>query len=307
MTTHEIKMKKGQTRLVQPANWFDYLNVVLMIVMMVIMIYPLWYCLVGSLNEGTDYLRGGVYLWPRKLTFANYEAIFYDDSIISAFKITVLKCVVGTVTSLLFTSIVAYGLSYPGLRFKNFYIALIMFTMFFGGGLIPYFLLIKDIGLYNSFWVYILPSLFSVWNMIIIQSFMRDLPQALFESARIDGAREYRIFFQIVIPLSKPVLAAIALFTFVGHWNSYFDSMMYTSAPELQTIQLFLKKVITDPAFSNSVGAATVAAVPDQAHKITPRTIKLATMMVTALPVIAIYPFLQKHFVKGIMIGAVKG
>ncbi|MEG0766413.1 MAG: carbohydrate ABC transporter permease, partial [Clostridia bacterium] len=173
--------------------------------------------------------------------------------------------------------------------------------------LIPYFLLIKDIGLYNSFWVYILPSLFSVWNMIILQSFMRELPAPLFESARIDGAREYRIFFQIVIPLCKPVLAAIALFTFVGHWNSYFDSMMYTSSQSLQTIQLFLKKVITDPSFSNSVGSAASATMPDQAYKITPRTIKLATMMVTALPVIAVYPFLQKYFVKGVMIGAVKG
>ncbi|MEF9880591.1 MAG: carbohydrate ABC transporter permease, partial [Clostridia bacterium] len=148
---------------------------------------------------------------------------------------------------------------------------------------------------------------FSVWNMIIIQSFMRDLPQALFESARIDGAREYRIFFQIVIPLCQPVLAAIALFTFVGHWNAYFDSMMYTSSQNLQTIQLFLKKVITDPSFSTSVGASAAATMPDQAYKVTPHTIKLATMMVTALPVIAVYPFLQKYFVKGVTIGAVKG
>lgn len=184
---------------------------------------------------------------------------------------------------------------------------MIMFTMFFGGGLIPYFLLMRDLGLYDTFWVYIIPSLFSVWNMIIIQSFMRDLPQALFESARIDGAREYRIFFQLVLPLSKPVLAAIALFTCVGHWNSYFDSMMYTASDSLQTIQLFLKKVITDPAFSNSVGGQAAANIPDQAYKITPRTVKLATMMVTAMPIVAIYPFLQKYFVKGIMIGAVKG
>lgn len=300
------KRKIGQ-HTVQPKNWFDYFNVVFMLAMMFVMIYPLWYCAAGSLNEGQDYLRGGVFFWPRKFTLANYEAIFFDSSILNAFRVTATKCVVGTVTSLLYTSLVAYGMCYPKMRFKNFYIAFIMFTMFFGGGLIPYFLLIKSIGLYDSFWVYIIPSLFSVWNMIIIQSFMRELPVALFESARIDGAREYTIFFRIVLPLSKPVLAAIALFTFVGHWNAYFDSMMYTSSLHLQTIQLFLKKVITDPAFSASVGSSVAATIPDQAYKITPRTIKLATMMVTAFPVICVYPFLQKYFVKGMMIGAVKG
>lgn len=301
------KKVKGSSGMVQSANWFDYLNVFLMLCMMFIMVYPLWYCAVGSFSEGQDYMRGGVFFWPRQFTLANYKVIFYDNQIIDAFKVTVAKCAVGTVTSLLYTSIVAYGMTYPNLRFKNFYIVIIMFTMFFGGGMIPYFLLMRDLRLYDTFWVYIFPSLFSVWNMIIIQSFMRDLPQALFESARIDGAREYRIFFQLVLPLSKPVLAAIALFTCVGHWNSYFDSMMYTASDSLQTIQLFLKKVITDPAFSNSVGNQAASNIPDQAYKITPRTVKMATMMVTAMPIVAIYPFLQKYFVKGIMIGAVKG
>lgn len=301
------KVKATKSGMVQPVSAFDVVNVLIMIVMMFVMIYPLWYCAVGSFSEGQDYIRGGVYFWPRKFTLANYTAIFYDNTIVNAFQVTVLKCVIGTVTSLLFTSIVSYGMIYPKLKFKNFYIAVIMFTMFFGGGLIPYFLLIQQIGLYDSFWVYIIPSLFSVWNMVIIQSFMRELPQALFESARIDGAREYRIFFQLVIPLSKPVLAAIALFTFVGHWNGYFDSMMYTSSQSLQTIQLFLKKVITDPAFSKSVGSQAAATIPDQAYKITPRTVKMATMIVTALPVVMVYPFLQKYFVQGIMIGAVKG
>jgi putative aldouronate transport system permease protein len=179
--------------------------------------------------------------------------------------------------------------------------------MFFSGGLIPYFVLIRDIKLYNTFWVYIIPSLFSVWNMIIIQSFIRELPQALTEAAKIDGYGEYAILFRIIIPLSGPVLAAIALFTVVGHWNSYFDSMMLTSSPALQTIQYYLKKVITDPSMSSGMGRQAAQQLPESAMRITPQTIKLAAMAVTALPVMAIYPFMQKHFVKGMMIGSIKG
>lgn len=278
-----------------------------MLGMIFIMLYPMWFCIAGAFSDGQDYMRGGVYFWPRKVTFANIRALFFEPVILDAFKITVLKSLVGTVTSLLFTTIVAYGITRRNLRFKKFYIAYIMFTMFFGGGMIPYFVLIKDLRLYNNFLVYIIPSLYSVWNMIIIQSFIRELPASLIEAAKIDGYGEYLILFKIVIPLSMPVLAAIALFTIVGHWNSYFDSMLYTSSPSLQTIQYYLRKVIVDPAMSNSMGARSVQQIPESARKITPQTIKLAAMMITSLPIILIYPFLQKYFAKGMLIGSIKG
>jgi putative aldouronate transport system permease protein len=278
-----------------------------MLGMIFIMLYPMWFCIAGAFSDGQDYMRGGVYFWPRKATFANIRALFFEPVILDAFKITVLKSLVGTVTSLLFTTIVAYGITRRNLRFKKFYIAYIMFTMFFGGGMIPYFVLIKDLRLYNNFLVYIIPSLYSVWNMIIIQSFIRELPASLIEAAKIDGYGEYLILFKIVIPLSMPVLAAIALFTIVGHWNSYFDSMLYTSSPSLQTIQYYLRKVIVDPAMSNSMGARSVQQIPESARKITPQTIKLAAMMITSLPIILIYPFLQKYFAKGMLIGSIKG
>lgn len=286
---------------------FDYANIAIMVVLMIIMIYPLWYIIVGSLNEGTDYMRGGVYFWPREFTLANYQAIFYENKILSAFKVTVLKCVIGTITSVFTTTLVAYGITRPNLKFKNFYIPYIMFPMFFSGGLIPYFMLINNIGLYDTFWVYIIPSLFSIWNMIIIQSFLRDLPSEIFEAAKIDGAGEYRIFFKIVIPLSKPVIATISLFTIVTHWNSYFDSMMYTNSSELQTIQYYLRQVIADPAASDSIGTTAAQYLPDGAVELTSQSVKFATMTITALPVIAVYPFLQRYFVKGVTIGAVKG
>ena len=285
---------------------FDWINYTVMVLLAFIMIYPLWYCVAGSLNEGMDYLRGGVFLWPRKWTLANYKAVFLDSAILNAFWVTIWKCLVGTVTSVLCTAMVAYAITRPKLRLKKLYIPFIMLTMFFSGGLIPYFILIVDLGLYDSFWVYVIPTMFSAYNMIIIQSFMRELPSELIESAKLDGASEYRIFFQMILPLSKPVLATIALFTVVTHWNSYFDSMMYTSSQELQTIQLFLKKVITDPSVSRGLGSAATIAIPDQAATLTPQVVKLATMVVTALPVVCIYPFLQKYFVKGVLIGSVK-
>jgi len=288
-------------------GFFDVINVFLMLAMIVVMIYPVWYCFVGAFSEGQDYMRGGVYIWPRKFTLANIQALFFEPVILKAFNITILKCAVGTITSLLFTTIVAYGMTRPKLKLKRFYIAFIMFTMFFSGGLIPYFILIRNIRLYNTFWVYIIPSLYSVWNMIIIQNFIREIPSALIEAAKIDGYGEYAILFRIVIPLSGPVLAAIALFTVVGHWNSYFDSMMYTGSPALQTIQYYLKKVITDPAMSSGMGRQAAQQLPESAMRITPQTIKLAAMSVTALPVMAIYPFLQKYFAKGMMIGSIKG
>ena len=281
---------------------FDWINYTVMVLLAFIMIYPLWYCVAGSLNEGMDYLRGGVFLWPRKWTL-----VFLDSAILNAFWVTIWKCLVGTVTSVLCTAMVAYAITRPRLRLKKLYIPFIMLTMFFSGGLIPYFILIVDLGLYDSFWVYVIPTMFSAYNMIIIQSFMRELPSELIESAKLDGASEYRIFFQMILPLSKPVLATIALFTVVTHWNSYFDSMMYTSSQELQTIQLFLKKVITDPSVSRGLGSAATIAIPDQAATLTPQVVKLATMVVTALPVVCIYPFLQRYFVKGVTVGAVKG
>lgn len=184
---------------------------------------------------------------------------------------------------------------------------IMLITMFFSGGLIPTYLLFRDLHLLDTFWVYVIPTLFSVWNMIIMMSFFRGIPEPLIESAKLDGAGEYRIFFQLIIPLSKPVLAAIALFNGVAHWNTYFDSMMFTNSPDLQTIQLFLMRVVTDADFARSVGGAAIANMPEQAKKISPETLKLAMMIATSLPIIIVYPFLQKYFVKGVLIGSIKG
>lgn len=295
-------------RVKSKGNWiFDSINALIMIVVVLITLGPFWYCLVGSLSDGYDFLRGGVFFWPREFTTMNYRAVFADNAIFQAYKITIARTVLGTAASVLFTALVAYGLSKKEIMGRKLYNALMLFTMFFGGGLIPYYLTLKSINLIDSFWVYILPCLFSVWNMIIFQSSFREIPQSLFESAKMDGAGEYRIFIQLVLPLSKPILAAIALFVGVGHWNSYYDSLVYTNSNSLQTIQVFLMKVITSASEATGLGKRAAAAVPEGVKKVTPETIKLATMMATTIPVIFIYPFLQKYFVKGVMIGSIKG
>lgn len=278
-----------------------------MVLMMIIMVFPFWYCLVGSFNNGTDYLRGGIYFWPREFTWANYSAVFQNETIFTAFTVSVLKSVIGTATSLLVTAMAAYAMNRSQLRGKRFYIPFMTITMYFGGGLIPYFLLIANLGLYDNFWVYIIPGLFSVWNLIILKSFFAELSVSLIESAKMDGAGEYRIFFQIILPLSKPALATLILFSLVGHWNSYFDSMMFTSSTDLQTIQFFLKKLITDPGAASGLASSAAMAIPESARKVTPQTIKLAAMIITSAPIICVYPFLQKYFVKGLSLGSVKG
>lgn len=286
---------------------FDRANSCFMVAMMLVMLFPFWYCVAGSFNDGSDYLKGGVYLWPRIFTTANYQAVFRDKTIFHSMVISVAKTVLGSVSCLFVTALAAYAMCRPQLKGKNIYAVMMTLTMYFSGGLIPYFLVIKTLNLYDNFLVYIIPGLFNVWNMIIIRSFFTDLPDSLIESAKIDGAGEYRIFFQIVLPLSKPVLATVMLFSLVGHWNSYFDSMMYTSSMELQTIQLFLKKMITDPGSASGLASSAAMAIPEAAQKVTPQTIKLAAMIVTSLPIICVYPFLQKYFVKGMTVGAVKG
>ncbi|GHU58692.1 sugar ABC transporter permease [Spirochaetia bacterium] len=285
---------------------FDIVNYTMMVFMMFIMLFPFWYAVAGSFNEGMDYLRGGIYFWPRAFTLANYRAVFLDKTIWNSFVLTAAKSIVGSLSTCLVTSLAAYAMSRPQLKMKKLYAILIAITMYFGGGLIPYFVLITNLHLYNTFWVYIIPGLFGVWNLIIFRSFFVDIPASLIESAKIDGANEYRVFFSIIIPLSKAVMAAILLFSLVGHWNSYFDSMMFTSSIKLQTIQWFLKKVITDSGAANTMTGNIARAMPVQAMKINPQTMKLAAMVVTALPILCVYPFLQKYFVKGVLIGSIK-
>lgn len=282
----------------------DKLITVLMIIICFVSLYPVWYTVIISLNDSSDALRGGIYFFPRKFSLESYKTVFQDTTIINAFMVTVMRTVLGTVTSVFFTAMVGYAFSKKHIMGNKFYTIFGTITMFFGGGLIPYFITLKNLGLYNNFLVYIIPSLFNFYNMIIFMSFFRELPAGLEESAKLDGANDLMVFIRIVIPLSAPVIATIALFNGVAHWNDYFTGVMYINDAELQPIQTYLYRVIASASASK-----TVVAMPAgmSAQQVSSQSVRLATMVVTTFPIMCVYPFLQKYFVKGMLIGSIKG
>lgn len=298
------KIKNGSTGMVLKNNMFDYINIIFMILFAFITLYPIYFVLIGSFNEGLDYTAGGVYFWPRKFTLDNYRVVLNDMRIWQGYLVTIARTTLATLLHILVTSMVAYAMSREELRGKKFFYWFNIFTMFFGGGLIPYFIVIKYLGLFNNFLVYIIPAAYSVYHMIIIQNFFKRIPSEIRESAIIDGANEYMIFFRIMIPLSKPVLATVALWNVVGHWNSYFESMYYVTNEKLHSLQYVLMRIINE---STVPTGGIVPLPPDIFERISPKTVSLAAIIVSTLPVLLIYPLLQKYFTKGIYIGSLKG
>ncbi|MCQ2583963.1 MAG: carbohydrate ABC transporter permease [Treponema sp.] len=282
----------------------DWLLSALMVIVCFLALYPVWYTVILSLNDSGDALRGGIYLFPRKFSLQSYKTVFMDKTIIRAFAVTIARTIIGTVTSVFFTSMVAYAFSKAHIMGHKAYMIIGTITMFFGGGLIPYFITLKNLGLYDNFLVYIIPGLFSFYNMIIFMSFFRDMPAGLEESAKLDGANDLLIFIKIILPLSMPVLATIALFNGVYHWNDYFMGVMYINKAELQPIQTYLYRVVASASASKAVVAMPAGMT---ANQVSSTSVRLATMVVTTLPIVCVYPFLQKYFVKGFMIGSIKG
>lgn len=279
---------------------FDVINFLWMGLFCLCCIYPIYYVLIGSFNQGADYDKGGVYLIPRIFTFENYRIVLRKTEMWHSYLVTFGRTIIGTVTSVVYTSIVAYAMSRSNLKFKKAFYYINIFTMFFGGGLVPYFLIIKSLHLYDSFWVYIIPGLYSVYNMIVMSSFFKSISNELHEAAVVDGAGEFRIWWQIYLPLSKPVLATVALWAAVGHWNSYFDTMIYTASDKLHTLQYFLLKAI-------STSNMTEGMPSDMLERISARTISLAAIIISIIPVLFFFPFVRKNFQSGIMIGSLKG
>lgn len=282
---------------------FDAANVIVMTLVCFVTLYPIWYVLVNAFNDGSDAMSGGIYWWPRMFSLENFGAVFRSEGIMIAMGITVAKTLIGTVAHVFFTAMVAYAFSRRGLIGGKLYILLGTVTLFFGGGLIPTYLLIRDLHLLDNFLVYIIPVLFSFFDLIIFMTFFREIPEGLEEAARIDGANDWSIFLRIVLPVSMPVLATIALFHGVYQWNDYFTGMIYINNTDLQPIQTYLYRVVAESS-SNQMMAAVPGGV---ARSVTSQSIKLATMVVTTAPIVFVYPFLQKYFVKGMMIGSIKG
>ncbi len=282
---------------------FDYVNLVFMIIFALLSVYPLIYVLAGSFNQGSDYIAGGIYLFPRVFSLENYRVVLADVRLWKSYGITIARTILGTISGVLFTAIVAFAMSRKNLMGKSHIYRFFVFTMFFGGGLIPYFWVINLLGLFDTFWVYIIPALFSVYNMLVFVNFFKTIPEEIHESAVMDGASEFKIFFRIILPLSGPVISTIALWIAVGHWNSFFDTMIYTSNNNLWTLQYYLMKVINE----SSMPAAGIALPQELLDKIAPETVSLAAIIVSVIPIFALYPLILKTLTKGVVIGSLKG
>lgn len=276
-----------------------------MLLVMVVTLYPFLNTIAVSFNNGLDTIRGGIYLWPREWTLQNYVSVFQNPNLTQAAFISVARTVVGTVVQLFCTAMLAYVLSRKEYMFNKLVTTLFVMTMYFSGGLIPGYMLIKQVGLLNNFWVYIIPGLIGVFNMIVIRTYIQGLSEGLIESAKMDGAGDFRIFMRIVLPLSKPVLATVALFIAVGQWNSWFDSMLYTAGNRnLTTLQYELMKLLSSA--TSQGGTVNVDSFKNVTNMVTPVSIRAAITVVTAMPIVLLYPFLQKYFVTGLTIGGVK-
>ena len=296
--------RNSHLKSIKKTSVFDVINVTFMLCFAFMTLFPLYYVLVGSFNDGIDYTAGGVYFFPRQFTLNNYMVVLNDTRIWKGYLITIGRTLIGTLSSLIFTSMVAFAMSRKRLRGRKFFYWINIFTMFFGGGIVPYFLVLKLTGLINTFWVYIIPALYSVYNMIVFQNFFNQIPEEIHEAALVDGASEFKIYYQIFIPLSKPIIATIALWTIVGHWNSYLDSMYYVTNPDLYSLQYVLMRIIKE---SSVPSGGIVPLPPSVTETVTAKTISLAAIIVSTLPVLAVYPFLQKHFANGVMVGSLKG
>ncbi|MDT9721973.1 carbohydrate ABC transporter permease [Paenibacillus sp. ClWae2A] len=284
---------------------FSITNGIFMLLVMVVTLYPFLNTIAVSFNNGLDTIRGGIYLWPREWTLQNYVSVFQNPNLTQAAFISVARTVVGTVVQLFCTAMLAYVLSRKEYMFNKLVTTLFVMTMYFSGGLIPGYMLIKQVGLLNNFWVYIIPGLIGVFNMIVIRTYIQGLSEGLIESAKMDGAGDFRIFMRIVLPLSKPVLATVALFIAVGQWNSWFDSMLYTAGNRnLTTLQYELMKLLSSA--TSQGGTVNVDSFKNVTNMVTPVSIRAAITVVTAMPIVLLYPFLQKYFVTGLTIGGVK-
>lgn len=283
---------------------FDTCNTVFLGLLALSMLYPFWYLFALSLADPERTALSRVYLWPSHITFRSYKIVLESVYVWYGFRQSILRTVLGTALALFLGYNLAYVLSKRYFPNRTFWTTILVFTMFFSGGLIPEYLLIRDLHLYDKLGSLILPGCISAYNIVIMRNFLMSLPDSLEESAKIDGANDILILYRIILPLSLPILATVALWTAVGHWNAWFDGMIYIQTPEKQVLQVTLRRVVLE-------GSAQLVPLSGEevsnTAQMTPDTIKAATTMVATIPILLVYPFIQKYFVKGIMIGSLKG
>jgi putative aldouronate transport system permease protein len=281
---------------------FQAVNGLVMLILCFTTLYPVWYILINSLLQSADALRGASLWWPKSVTLDNYATVFGSGNILHAMLVSVLRTAAATSVHVFFTAMVAYPLSKVYLMGRKFYMGFGLVTMLFNGGLIPFFLLIRSLGMYDSFLVYVIPAMFSYYNMLIFRTFFKAMPDSIEESAQVDGAGDFRTFLTIVLPNAKAVIATIALFAGVYHWNDQFTGYLFIKKESLMPIQTLLFKVVAE----NSTQLMQQQALGSLGRRVSPNSIKFATMVIATAPILMVYPFLQRYLVQGVMLGAIK-
>ena len=291
------KMRKSKE------DWIlDIIIYTLAVVILFITVYPFYYVFMLSFNEGLDASLGGIYWLPRKFTLTNYSKFFTDWKWVRGLGVTVARTVIGTFLGVLFTTLVAYGISFKDLIGRKAYMTFIIICMYFSGGIIPYYTLLRGLHLIDTFWVYIVPGMLNLFYITIGRTFFEGIPDSLRESAKIEGASELRIFAKIIMPISKPFMATLALFIGVAHWNNWYDSTFFVKTKTLRTLPYLMMEIINQ----FQTNAADLNAAAHQSTGTTSLSVQMAAMVISVVPIIFIYPFLQKYFVTGMMVGAVK-
>lgn len=293
---------------------YNAINYVLLILLGIVTIYPFLYFLILSFNDGYDAMKGGIYFWPRVFTLANYQKAFQNPLMLNAFKISFASTVIGTALSVFLTAMLAYAISKRKLPGRRFIIFFFFFTTLVNSGLIPRYVLYRDLHLYNNFWIFVIPGIYSFYNAIIMKTFFDGIPDSLSEAAMIDGCSEIGIFFKIILPLSTPVLATIALFCGVGHWNDWFTGQFFISKDSLLPAATLLNKLLSEASFQTAVGGSSTSGsslghvnnMLQGGSTVTTESLRMTFLIIITAPIIAIYPFLQKYFVKGVMVGSLK-
>lgn len=288
---------------------FNVFNTIVLLMLVVVTLYPFLNTLAVSFNDGMDSVRGGIYLWPREFSIQNYRSVFISGTVINAFFVSVARTVITVVLNVFLTAMLGYCLSRKEYIFNKFITIAVVMTMYFNAGLIPGYLLIKNLGLYGSFWVYVIPALISAFNVIVVRTYISSIPESLVESARLDGAGDFKIFLRIVFPLCKPALAVIGMFVAIWQWNNWFDTYLYASSKqELSTLSYELQKLLASSfSQSQSAQAATSGIGAELAGgMVTPIAMQAAITIVAMVPIIMIYPFVQRYFVTGLNVGGVK-
>ncbi|WP_271751941.1 carbohydrate ABC transporter permease [Cohnella sp. JJ-181] len=268
--------------------------------------YPFWNILVLSLNSADDAVKGGLYLWPRSFSLQSYQEILKDQEILNGIKVTLMRTAIGAPLTVLVISLLAFALSKKDLVGNKLISLFFIFTMYFGGGLIPYYMILKSVHLIDTFAVYIFPNLMNVFFVIIVRSFMQELPAEVEESAKIDGANDFQIYARVVLPICVPVLVTIGLFSAINQWNAWFDSYVFTYKSELKTLQAVLVKILNQYQTQDFTSSSGQLADSAKRMAVSSETIRMAATMVATLPIVLVYPFLQRYFVKGMTLGAVK-